>query len=104
MATHPNEIGPSLKDIESSWKKEKLHVQTHIGLLSWIGIIVGAAPALVILVCACRCRWECYTRKRNREQLRANVRDHVLALARESRNKEHEMDALRGVPLAPPSE
>ena len=33
VATHRNEVGPSLKDIESSWKKEKLHVQTHIGLL-----------------------------------------------------------------------
>ena len=50
VATHPSEVRPSLNDIESSWKKEKLHIQTHIGLLSWIGIIVGAALALVILV------------------------------------------------------
>ena len=104
VATHPSEVGPSLKDIEGTWREEKLHIQTHIGLLSWIGIIVGAVLALVILVCACKCGWECYTRKRNREQLRTNIRDHVLALARETRNEGHEMDALRGVPSAPPSE
>ena len=72
VATHPDEIGPSLRDIESSWNEEKLHVETHLGLLAWIGIIVGSAVALVILVCSCKCGWECYTRKRNREQLRNN--------------------------------
>ena len=79
-------------------------MHTHIGLLSWIGIIVGCALALVILVCACKCGWECYTRKRNREQLRTNIREHVLAVSREARGEELEMDALRGVPSAPPSE
>ena len=79
-------------------------MQTHIGLLSWIGIIVGIALAIVILVCACKCGWECYTRKRNREQLRTNIREHILALARETQGEEHEMDALRGVPSAPPSD
>ena len=104
VATHPDEIGPSLRDIESSWNEEKLHVETHLGLLAWIGIIVGSAVALVILVCSCKCGWECYTRKRNREQLRNNIRDHVLALAGESRAEGQEMEALRGVPSAPPSE
>ena len=104
VATHPDEIGPSLRDIESSWKEEKLHVETHLGLLALIGIKVGSALALVILNCSCKCGWECYTKKRNREHLRTNIRDHVLALARESRAEEHEMDALRGVPSAPPSE
>ena len=104
VATYPDEIGPSLRDIESTWKEEKLHVETHLGLLAWIRIIVGSALALVILICSCKCGWECYTRKRNREQLRTNIRDHVLALARESRAEEHEMDALRGVPSASPSE
>ena len=104
VATHPSKVGPSLKDIEWTWREEKLHVQMHIGLLSWIGITVGAALALVILVCACNCGWECYTRKRNRKQLRTNIRDHVLALVRETRNEEHEMDALQGVPSAPPFE
>ena len=104
VATHPAEIGPSLRDIESSWNEEKLHVETHLGLLAWIGIIVGSAVALVILVCSCKCGWECYTRKRNREQLRNNIRDHVLALAGESRAEGQEMEALRGVPSAPPSE
>ena len=92
------------QDIEKAWNDDRLHVQTHIGLLSWIGIIVGCALALVILVCACKCGWECYTRKRNREQLRTNIREHVLAVSRETRGEEHEMDALRGVPSAPPSE
>ena len=104
VAMHPSEVRPSLQDIEKAWKDDRLHLQTHIGLLSWIGIIVGGALALVILVCACKCGWECYTRKRNREQLRANIREHVMAVGRESRNEEHEMDALRGVPSAPPSE
>ena len=57
VATHPDEVGPSLRDIESTWKDEKLHIQTHLGLLSWIGIIVGSA--LVILVCSCKGGWEC---------------------------------------------
>ena len=46
VATHQDEVGPRLRDIESMWKDEKLHIQTHLGLLSWIGIIVGAALAL----------------------------------------------------------
>ena len=93
-----------MRDIESTWREEKLHVETHLGLLAWIGIIVGSALALVILICSCKCGWECYTQKRNREQLRANIREHVLALAREPRAEEHEMEALRGVPSAPPLE
>ena len=68
VATHQDEIGPSLRDIESSWKEEKLHIETHLGLLAWIGIIVGSALALVILVCSCKCGWECYTRRCNSEQ------------------------------------
>ena len=104
VATHLDEVGPSLKDIETTWKEEKLHSETHLGLLAWVGILVGSALALVILVCSCKCGWECYTRRRNREQLKTNIREHVLALARQSRAEEHEMDALRGVPSAPPSE
>ena len=104
VAMHPSEVGPSLQDIEKAWKDDRLHVQTHLGLLSWIGIIVGSALALVILICTCKCGWECYTRKRNREQLKANIREHVLAATREVRGEEHEMEALRGVPSAPPSE
>ena len=50
-------------------------METHIGLLSWIGIIVGSALALIIMVCACKCGWECYTRKRNRELLQTNIRE-----------------------------
>ena len=104
VATQQDEVGPSLKDIEATWNEDRLHVSTHLGLLAWVGIIVGAAVAVVILVCSLRCGWECYTRRRNREQLKTNIRDHVLALARQSRAEEHEMDALRGVPSAPPSE
>ena len=104
VATHLDEVGPSLKDIETTWKEEKLHSETHLGLLAWVGIIVGSALALVILVCSCKCGWECYTRRRNREQLKTNIRDHVLALARQTGEEEHEMDALKGVPSAPPSE
>ena len=104
VATHQDEVGPSLRDIEATWKEDRLHSETHLGLLAWVGIIVGSALALVILVCSCRCGLECYTRRRNREQLKTNIRDYVLALARKSRAEEHEMDALRGVPSAPPSE
>ena len=75
-------------------------METHIGLLSWIGIIVGSALALIIMVCACKCGWECYTRKRNRELLQTNIREHVLALAP---GEEHELQELRGEPSAPPA-
>ena len=77
VATNPSEVGPSLRDIESTWKEERFHIETHIGLLSWIGIIVGSALALIIMVCACKCGWECYTRRENREELKTNIREHV---------------------------
>ena len=54
VATHLDEVGPSLRLIETTWKEDKLHSETHLGLLAWMGIIVGSALALVILVCSCR--------------------------------------------------
>ena len=54
VATQQDEVGPSLKDIEATWNEDRLHVSTHLGLLAWVGIIVGAAVAVVVLVCSLR--------------------------------------------------